>query len=58
MAVEYQYPNEEKRLIELGDDYRITPTNFLYQPIGVYYKNSEPENEFYWGGTGLLLNPK
>ncbi len=57
MAVEYQYPNEEKRLIELGDNYKITPTNFLYQPIGIYYKNFEPENKFYWGGTGLLLNP-
>ncbi len=42
----------------LGDDYSITPTNFLYQPIGVYYKNISPEEKFYWGGTGLLLTPE
>ena len=58
MAVEYQYPNEEKQLIELGNDYRIIPTNFLYQPIGVYSKNITPEDKFYWGGTGLLLTPE
>ena len=58
MAIEYQYPNEEKELIELGNNYRITPTNFLYQPIGVYYQNYKPEDKFYWGGTGLLLEPR
>ncbi len=57
MAITYQYPNEEEKLIELEDDYRITPTNFLYQPIGVYYQNYKPEDKFYWGGTGLLLEP-
>ena len=52
MAIEYQYPQEEKELIELGESYRITPTNFLYQPLGVYYQNYQPEDKFYWGGTG------
>ena len=58
MAIEYQYPQEEKELIELGESYRITPTNFLYQPLGVYYQNYQPEDKFYWGGTGLLLEPR
>ncbi len=57
MAIAYQYPNEPEKLIELGDDYRITPTNFLYQPVGIRYPNIEPNDQYYWAGTGLLLQP-